>query len=102
MKQTTTLVLKLKAFSSILLTHYITFILKYLSTQKLTISNQPTEKKRLTLLRSPHKYKKAQEHFQLTVFKNTLTIENFPIENLNKIIINKPQGVFLRYEFKQQ
>ena len=62
---------------------------------------QPTKYKKLTILRSPHKYKRAQEHYQLKIYKNTLIIKDVNISELLILLTNKPQGVFINIKVKQ-
>jgi ribosomal protein S10 len=73
---------------------YLNFILK--SNQIFSISIFPLKKKRITLLRSPHKYKKAQEHFSLNVFIANITIRQSNFYGVLPLIINKPYGTFIK------
>ena len=36
----------------------------------------PTEKHRVTVIRSPHKYKDSREHFEMRIHKRLIEIEN--------------------------
>ena len=62
---------------------------------------QPVKYKKLTVLRSPHKYKKAQDHFQLKIYKNTLIIKDINLSELLVFLTNKPKGVFINVKVKQ-
>ncbi len=57
----------------------------------------PKEEKKITLLKSPHVYKKAKEQFKLTTFKAIISIKEH--KNLNKLIpllINKPKAISIK------
>ena len=60
----------------------------------------PKEEKKITLLKSPHVYKKAKEQFKLNTFKAIISIKDFEnTYNLNKLIpflINKPKAVSIK------
>lgn len=59
---------------------------------KFSVISNPIIKKRITLLKSPHVHKKAREQFELRIHKKTFFIKDFvPLENFNKILINKPK-----------
>lgn len=59
----------------------------------------PIQKRRFTFNKSPHVYKKAQEHFELLIFKTIFTNINHSLINLiNYNKINKPKG--LRISFR--
>ena len=62
---------------------------------------QPIKYKNLTLLKSPHRHKKAQNHFHLKIYKNTLIIENINISELLLLLNTKPQGLFITIKAKQ-
>jgi ribosomal protein S10 len=57
----------------------------------------PKEEKKITLLKSPHVYKKAKEQFKLSLFKVIISIEED--KNLNKLVpflINKPKAISIK------
>jgi ribosomal protein S10 len=59
----------------------------------------PIKKKLFTFNKSPHVYKKAQEHFELLIFKTMFTnIDHSLINLINYTKINKPKG--LRISFR--
>lgn len=54
----------------------------------------PTKKKKITLLKSPHVYKKSKEQFEKRNFKCIFFVSNNLNSNLlNYILINKPKSV---------
>jgi ribosomal protein S10 len=58
------------------------------------VSNIPTTKKRITLLKSPHVNKKSREQFQHTRYKVFFKIKNsLDIRAIKYIISNKPKTV---------
>jgi ribosomal protein S10 len=53
----------------------------------------PVKKKRIVLLKSPHVYKKAKEHFELQLFRFVFkTVSLSPIL-LKELILNKPKNI---------
>jgi ribosomal protein S10 len=67
-------------------------LLKLVITYK--VSNIPTTKKRVTLLKSPHVNKKSREQFQHTRYKVFFKINNrLDIKAIKYIISNKPKTV---------
>lgn len=67
-------------------------LFKLLITYK--VSNIPTTKKRITLLKSPHVNKKSREQFQHNRYKVFLKIKNsLDIKVIRYIISNKPKTV---------
>lgn len=58
----------------------------------------PTKKHKITLLKSPHVYKKAKVHYQESIY-STLIYINKSVFNKNifkQLIINVPQSVFIK------
>ena len=100
-KKTNQITLNIKSFSSNMLKFYIAFFFSIMSNKDISLKMQPTKYKHLTLLRSPHKYKKAQEHFQLNIYKAILTIQVKDISTLFILLTNKPQGVHLTIKIKE-
>jgi ribosomal protein S10 len=60
--------------------------------------NLPKKKKRITLLKSPHVYKKAREQFESKVFNSLILIKNQNIKFnfLKFLIINKPKPLKIK------
>jgi len=78
--------------------HYFSRFLDFVSdsTKKIPISNFPISSKKITLLRSPHKYKKAQEHFSINIFTAKINVSQSQFNTILPIIINKPYGTFIK------
>jgi len=100
-KKSNTFIINLKAFSHNIIKYYVEYIALNLPNKLLNLSSQPTTKKKFTILRSPHKYKKAQEHFQLSIFKSVLILKNTNINDIYKILLNKPKGIFIKCKIQQ-
>ena len=67
-------------------------LFKLLITYK--VSNIPSTKKRITLLKSPHVNKKSREQFQHTRYKVFFKMKNsLDIRTIKYIISNKPKTV---------
>lgn len=63
----------------------------------------PKKKKKITLLKSPHVNKKAQEHFQLTRYKTVITCKTITnISVFNTIFINKPKHIFFQVKILRE
>jgi len=85
-----------------LLLLYKIFVTKLLNKLniKYTIKNKSLQKKRLTLLKSPHIHKKAQEHFEINYY--TLFIKfSTTVNILNYFYLNKPAGLYLKIKIKK-
>jgi ribosomal protein S10 len=71
--------------------------------KKLNISTStfflPTSERKITLLKSPHVYKKAKEQFKVSTHKVVISLDIANSTFLNKIglfLINKPKAVFIK------
>lgn len=64
-----------------------------LSKIDLSISSFPTKIKKITLLKSPHVYKRAKESFEVRSYKRLVNIKS--TFNLTKLLSNKPKSIFL-------
>lgn len=63
----------------------------------------PITKKRITLLKSPHVYKKFKEHFEIRNYKAIFSFSSFlNLKVLKYFFINKPKSVFLKFKFSQK
>ncbi|MBL4623632.1 MAG: hypothetical protein JKY42_00565 [Flavobacteriales bacterium] len=81
---------------------YILFLKLLFKKLKLNFSvfNLPSTKKRLTLLKSPHVYKKSKEHFEIKNFKVLFSFNSFiEINTLKYLMLNKPHSVVLKLKF---
>ena len=87
--------IKLIATNSVLLNLYITFLKKHLN--DISLVKLPTLKRRISLLKSTHVNKKAQEQFEKQVFKALITIKSpTSLLHLKYLLINKPTGIKLK------
>lgn len=100
-KKETSIIINLKSFSDNTLKLYIASFFAMLPHQSINFKVLPTQKKRLTLLRSPHKYKKAQEHFELNIHKAAIIVTNIDLTKLFLILTNKPQGISVNLKAKE-
>jgi ribosomal protein S10 len=89
--------LKIVSINSRVLFLYKVFIINILKKNflKFNFINLPKKKKLLTLLKSSHVYKKAQEHYQLITYSNLLVIKNININIIKFIFLNKPKTLKL-------
>jgi small subunit ribosomal protein S10 len=92
--------LKIKTTEFQILKIYTKFLINFL--KKLNIKykniNLPKKIKRITLLKSPHVYKKAREQFECKTFTSTIIINNDKLKLgfLKFLIINKPKALKLK------
>jgi ribosomal protein S10 len=57
----------------------------------------PKKKKRITLLKSPHVYKKAREQFQLERFKCIFFLKNFTnTKYIKQLLLNRPKTIKIK------
>ena len=103
-KNTNSIEIKLKSYCKTTLHFYLKFINENILKENLDTNYifLPTKKTRLTLLRSPHVYKKAKEQFENQLFSGLLKIN---VKSKNKILIhsklktlllNKPKSILLK------
>lgn len=87
--------IKLIATNSIILNVYINFLKKHLN--DISLVKLPTFKRRISLLKSTHVNKKAQEQFEKQIFKALITVKS-PLNSvhLKYLLINKPTGIKLK------
>ena len=90
--------LKLKSLNKEILITYQTYILKVLEkiNTKYSIINLPTKIKKITVLKSPHVYKKAREQFQISIFKTTLNISTINSYFIKHLLLNKPSTIKIK------
>lgn len=100
-KKSNTITINIKSFSHNILKHYIAAFFLIAKAKIVSIKSQPTKYNTLTVLKSPHKYKKAQEHYQLKIYKSSITIQDINISELLALLSNKPQGVSIKIKLKQ-
>jgi len=79
---------------------FIKYLLKKFNITPISTVHLPTAKRRITLLKSPHVNKKAQEQFEIKVFSKAIIIKNCFKKNIIKyILINKPKNLKLKFFF---
>ncbi len=88
--------IKYKSTNKEILKHYQSFLSNILKQNKILFIcfNIPTSKKRIILLKSPHVYKKAKEHFENRTFSFVLYLST-TIKNLKYLFLNKPKAIRL-------
>jgi len=100
-KKSNTIVIKIKSFSYNIIKFYMAAFFLIIKNKQMNFKIQPVKLKKLTILRSPHKYKKAQEHYQLKIYSTILIVKDVNISELLVLLTNKPQGIFLNIKIKQ-
>jgi ribosomal protein S10 len=100
-KKSTVIHINLKSFSHNILKYYLASFIALTKFKNIKIKVQPLKKKNLTILKSPHKYKKAQDHFQLKIYKSVLIINEANVSDFMFLLINKPEGLFINIKMKQ-
>ena len=96
---TQSLQIKLNSINQPTLKFYLKFLMNIFQKFHLnyTCINLPTTTKRITLLKSPHVYKKAREQFELHTYKAVLTLLYPKNSQLIKVLIlNKPKNLKLK------
>jgi ribosomal protein S10 len=59
----------------------------------------PRISKKITLLKSPHVFKKAKEQFELREYKVVIKLDNCELQSLNAIkyiLLNRPKAIQLK------
>lgn len=69
-----------------------------LNNSKITHSFLPKKKNKITLLKSPHVFKKAKEQFEFNLYKVVINIELTPLQ-LKYVLQNKPKAISLKWKF---
>lgn len=78
---------------------YFEIMFKKLNIQNSTFS-LPTTKKKITLLKSPHVYKKAKEHFEMRTYRKKVIFDSFNNLSMLKVLLsNKPKSVKLKLHY---
>lgn len=89
--------LKLKSLNNKILKYYLNFIIKICKKLNIKFSTiiLPTKVKRITLLKSPHVYKKSREQFQIKYFNASCNIkaQYFSPELIKFLYLNKPNTI---------
>lgn len=88
--------IKLKAINKKILMNYEIALKSLLTKEEVIFSlfNLPSTRRRITILKSPHVYKKAREQFEITNYKIIIVIKNVKKEViLKQLLINKPRSI---------
>lgn len=94
--------IKFISFKLYLLKNYINFLENLLNKLKVCYSkiNIPTKTKRLTILKSPHVFKKAREQFEIKIYKKVIIIKKLThVDYLKNLIINKPKFININIKY---
>jgi small subunit ribosomal protein S10 len=94
--------IRINSFKLNNLNTYIKFLEKLLKIFNIYYSkiSVPTKIKRITILKSPHVFKKAREQFELKVYTKNIIIKN--VKNLNflkNLLINKPKFININIKY---
>lgn len=95
--------LKIESVDNKILALYTRFIINLLKAGNIDsrIIHLPKKIKRITLLKSPHVFKKAKEHFQLK--KNKIVIFcSLNIYKLKSFLINRPNTIKIKVSYEQE
>jgi len=95
--------IKLESLNSKILSLYIKFLLKVLvlGNVKTQIAYLPNVTKRITFLKSPHVFKKAKEHFQLT--KNSVSLAlHANLQDLKPFLLNRPNTIKIKIVYEKR
>ena len=98
-----TIIIKIKSSQKQIFKIYNSFIKKIFNKLKINYSFFcfPNLKKKFTILRSPHVYKKSREQFQFLTFKCIFKIfYNFNLFYLKYLMLNKPSEIKLTFSLK--
>jgi ribosomal protein S10 len=95
--------IKLESADSKILSLYTKFLLKILVLANVDtqIIYLPQKIKRLTFLKSPHVFKKAKEHFQLTK-SSVVLLCSVNIESLKPFLLNRPNTVKIKIFYEKR
>ncbi len=80
---------------------YVSYLELLFKKLNLTVSvfYLPSSERKLTLLKSPHVYKKAKEQFKIATYKVVLSVDltnKVPVNQISYLLINKPKAVFIK------
>lgn len=90
---------KIKSIKKEILILYKIFLINILKKQNIefSITYLPKKKKKITLLKSPHVYKKAREQFEIIKYSLIIKIyTNINSKLFNILITNKPTGIIMK------
>jgi small subunit ribosomal protein S10 len=97
--------LEIKSLNKETLFQYKNFLLETLTLQNIKFSYffLPIKKKKITVLKSTHVYKKARDQFELRQYKLILNsfLSNFSSKTLKYILLNKPKIVKIKFKINK-
>jgi len=95
--------IKLESVNSKVLSLYTRFLLKIMLYGNINtkIVYMPKVIKRITFLKSPHVFKKAKEHFQLTK-KSAVLFCDVNFHNLKPFLLNRPNSVKIKIFYEKR
>lgn len=89
---------RLKSSDKNILLTYKNFLLTFFDKRIIsTVFSLPVKKKKITLLKSPHVYKKAKEQFEIRYYTTVILFKNLSIspDRFNYLLLNKPSSISL-------
>jgi ribosomal protein S10 len=83
---------------------FLVYMLENFFNIKYLMVRLPLKKKKITLLKSPHVYKKAKEHFEIHYFKTIFLIKmsDIHIRFIKYLVLNKPKSLNLKLIFLEK
>lgn len=84
---------------------YIVFLTYIFNKLKINYSifNLQKKKRKITLLKSPHVYKKSKEQFEISHFKTIISIKsNMDSQIIKYLILNKPKSLNIKLKFMER
>ena len=81
---------------------FLTHLLKKLNINY-SLFNLPKKTKKITLLKSPHVYKKSKEQFEICYFNTTFIFKSeVDIKILKYLVLNKPKSLNLKVKLLER
>jgi small subunit ribosomal protein S10 len=90
------LTIQLSSVNQKIITFYLSYLINIFKKLNLLfkLNALPLKKKRITLLRSPHVFKKSREQFEVIKYKYVLTVFNkLSIKHLKILLATKPYSI---------
>ena len=89
--------LTLKSYNKAILDIYISYLIKNsFKSTNLQVVNLPNKIKKITLLKSPHVFKKSKDHYQETLYTTVLFMKCSDSLSILNIIKNVPKTISIR------
>jgi ribosomal protein S10 len=91
-----------KSYNHSILQFYLESLKKIVKFKDFNTVPLPSKKKKITLLRSPHVYKKAKAQYQHSQYSNVIYTNDLNvIHNLRRFSANSLYGISLKFEYTQ-